>query len=105
MASGVQKRADDGTQRDHIHSPAAAGYQAAPFHHMKRAAETKAKRHPRARRFMFMREDHAKHNLYNGPVNPERMETEDWEGVTHSIKQTALKMGIPHPRPARLIHF
>lgn len=65
-----------------------------PFTDKKRAAETKAKRHPQTRRFMFMREDHTEHNLYDGPVNPERMETEDWEGVTHYVKQTALKMGV-----------
>jgi epoxyqueuosine reductase len=65
-----------------------------PFTDKKRAAETKAKRHPQTRRFMFMREDHTERNLYDGPVNPERMETEDWEGVTQYVKQTALKMGV-----------
>lgn len=65
-----------------------------PFTDKKRAAETKAKRHPQTRRFMFMRDDHTERNLYDGPVNPERMETEDWVGVTQYIKQTALKMGV-----------
>lgn len=65
-----------------------------PFTDKKRAAETKAKRHPQTRRFMFMRDDHTERNLYDGPVNPERMETEDWEGVTQYVKQTAQKMGV-----------
>ena len=64
-----------------------------PFTDKKRAAETKAKRHPQTRRYMFMRADHTERNLHDGPVNPERMETEDWEGATHYVKQTVLKMG------------
>lgn len=64
-----------------------------PFTDKKRAAETKAKRHPQTRRYMFLRSDHTERNLHDGPVNPERMETKDWEGATHYIKQTALKMG------------
>jgi Pyruvate/2-oxoacid:ferredoxin oxidoreductase delta subunit len=64
-----------------------------PFTDKKRAAETKAKRHPQTRRYMFMRADHTERNLHDGPVNPELMETEDWEGATHYVKQTALKMG------------
>ena len=65
-----------------------------PFTNQKRATETKAKRHPQTRRFMFMREDHTERNLYDGPVNAERMETENWVGVTQYVKQTALKMGV-----------
>jgi len=65
-----------------------------PFTDKKRAVETKAKRHPQTRRFMFMREDHTERNLYDGPVNRERMETEEWEDVTHYVKQTALEMGV-----------
>ena len=76
-----------------------------PFTDQKRATETKAKRHPQTRRFMFMREDHTERNLYDGPVNPERMETEDWVGVTQYVKQTALKMGVDLAGIAQLDEF
>ena len=64
-----------------------------PFRDKMRQAESNAKRHPQTRRYMFMRADHTERNLHDGPVNPDRMETEDWEGVTHLVKQTALRMG------------
>ena len=54
---------------------------------------TKAKRHPQTRRFMFMREDHDRRNLHDGPVNPDRLETNDWAGVTRTLKKVALDMG------------
>jgi Pyruvate/2-oxoacid:ferredoxin oxidoreductase delta subunit len=63
------------------------------FRDKKHQAETNAKRHPQTRRYMFMRADHTKRGLLDGPVNSERMEPEDWLGVTHFLKQTALKMG------------
>lgn len=64
-----------------------------PFSDKKKGGALKAKRHPLTRRFMFMREDHAKRNLYDGPVNPDQLETNDWAGVTRTIKQVALDMG------------
>ena len=64
-----------------------------PFPNKKVGATTKAKRHPQTRRFMFMREDHDRRNLHDGPVNPDRLETKDWAGVTRTMKKVALDMG------------
>jgi Pyruvate/2-oxoacid:ferredoxin oxidoreductase delta subunit len=64
-----------------------------PFTEKKREIETKAKRLSQTRRFMFLRADHERRNLYDGPINTERLETKNWLGVTHQIKKTALKMG------------
>lgn len=64
-----------------------------PFTDKKKGSTLKAKRHPLTRRFMFMREDHDRRNLYDGPVNPDRLETADWEGATRTVMQAALDMG------------
>ncbi|MFQ5850760.1 MAG: 4Fe-4S dicluster domain-containing protein [Candidatus Binatia bacterium] len=64
-----------------------------PFTEKRRADEKKAQRHPETRRFMFLRADHERRNLYDGPVNPERLETKDWVGVTRYVRETAVKMG------------
>jgi len=64
-----------------------------PFSDKKRGEATKAKRHPQTRRFMFMRAEHDQRGLYDGPVNPEKLETKDWEGVTRFVKESARKMG------------
>ena len=64
-----------------------------PFTKKKREAETKAKRLPQTRGFMFLREDHQNRGLHDGPVNPEKVETWDWPGVTRYIKEAALRMG------------
>ena len=64
-----------------------------PFPDKKVGATTKAKRHPQTRRFMFMREDNDRRNLHDGPVNPDRLETKDWAGVTRTVKKVALDMG------------
>ncbi len=65
-----------------------------PFPDKKRGEETKAKRHPQTRRFMFMRAEHDQRDLYDGSVNPEKLETRDWEGVTRFVKESARKMGV-----------
>jgi Pyruvate/2-oxoacid:ferredoxin oxidoreductase delta subunit len=65
-----------------------------PFPNKERGTALKAKRHPLTRRFMFMREDHSRRNLYDGPVNPDRLETHDWQGATRTVKQAALDMGV-----------
>jgi len=65
-----------------------------PFPDKKRGTTLKAKRHPLTRRFMFMREDHGTRNLYGGPVNPDRLETNDWAGATRTVKQAVLNMGV-----------
>ena len=64
-----------------------------PFLDKKRGEETKAKRHPQTRRFMFMRAEHDQRGLYDGPVNPEKLETKDGEGVPGFVKETAQQMG------------
>lgn len=64
-----------------------------PFPDKERGAMLKARRHPQTRRFMFMRMDHSARNLYDGPVNPDRLETNDWKGVTRTIRRMTLEMG------------
>ena len=64
-----------------------------PFPDKKRGDTQKAKRHPQTRRFMFMRAEHEQRDLYDGPVNSEKLETKDWEGVTRFVKETVLRMG------------
>ena len=64
-----------------------------PFPDKKRGEETKAKRHPQTRRFMFMRAEHERRGLYDGSVNSEKLETKDWEGVTRYVKAIAREMG------------
>ena len=58
-----------------------------PFPNKKVGQATKAKRHPLTRRYMFMREDHDRRNLHDGPVNPDRLKTEDWAGVSRTVKK------------------
>ena len=64
-----------------------------PFPNKKVGQATKAKRHPLTRRYMFMREDHDRRNLHDGPVNPDRLQTKDWAGVSRTVKKVALEMG------------
>ena len=64
-----------------------------PFPDKKRGEAQKAKRHPQTRRFMYMRAEHNQRGLYDGPVNPEKLATKDWEGVTRFVKETARQMG------------
>lgn len=64
-----------------------------PFPDKKVGQARKAQRHPLTRRYMFMREDHDRRNLHDGPVNPDRLETADWAGVTRTIKKVVLDMG------------
>ncbi len=42
---------------------------------------------------MFMRAEHDRRGLYDGAVNPDKLDTKDWEGVTRFVKKTALQMG------------
>ena len=84
----------NGAQRHHIHGARREQpIKQWPFPDKKVGATTKAKRHPQTRRFMFMREDHDRRNLHDGPVNPDRLETKDWAGVTRTMKKAALDMG------------
>lgn len=64
-----------------------------PFPDKKRGEEKKANRHPQTRRFMFMRAEHPRRGLYDGPVNSEKLETKDWEGATRYVKEIAREIG------------